>query len=434
MKDIYINNINDLSLFFSRFKDSYLFRGQIRNYPTLSTSRYRSGCCSIETIKWSSLALDIIRCFVHRQETIDINRENVYNYGEAILQHYGYTSYFLDTTTKPEVACWFASHKAKVKESFVIVEDCNEQGVMTKRRKIKYCLSHEKEGHIYMIDKGKIDKESVFDLVDFIGNDSTCRFVTQGAVMIVNILTLPKDVIEAHVIVPTTILNAYSEQCNIKSTEQLFPNYHDDLIYRLLKSVHWLNVNNTGVYRQALEIPEYEDCGKIQADQIAYYTHFNLCKKYPELAQKINYTIQVDSFFFYIEVPNDNNSFSCVLELIKKHKSILFEANDLIDYPEFPIYIKGILISIHQNYLYLEPIDLSYKGQIVTRVQITKPWIYAIIGTELKLIQHPDSCPCNNAFRHQRDFFTLSAIEDSLKQNLNLFFAALEGEEVFLKA
>lgn len=137
-----------------------------------------------------------------------------------------------------------------------------------------------------MIDKGKIDKESVFDLVVFIGNDSTCRFVTQGAVMIVNILTLPKDVIEAHVIVPTTILNAYSEQCNIKSTEQLFPNYHDDLIYRLLKSVHWLNVNNTGVYRQALEIPEYEDCGKIQADQIAYYTHFNLCKKYPELAQK----------------------------------------------------------------------------------------------------------------------------------------------------
>ena len=188
-----------------------------------------------------------------------------------------------------------------------------------------------------MIDKEKIDKESVFDLVDFIGNDSTCRFVTQGAVMIVNILTLPKDVIEAHVIVPTTILNAYSEQCNIKSTEQLFPNFHDDLIYRLLKSVHWVNVNNTGVYRQALEIPEYEDCGKIQADQIVYYTHFNLCKKYPELAKKINYTIQVDSFFFYIEVPNDNNSFSCVLELIKKHKSILLEANDLIDYPEFPI-------------------------------------------------------------------------------------------------
>ena len=121
--------------------------------------------------------------------------------------------------------------------------------------------------------------------------------------------------------------------------------------------------------------------------------------------------------------------------MAKKHKSILFESNDLIDYPvfSFSIFLKGIIISIHQNYLYIEPVDLSYKGQIVTKVQITKPWVYEIIGSELKLIRHPDSCPCNNAFRHQRDFYSLGAIEDFFERNLNLLFAALEGEEVFLK-
>ena len=121
-----------------------------------------------------------------------------------------------------------------------------------------------------------------------------------------------------------------------------------------------------------------------------------------------------------------------MLELAKKHKSIIFESDDLIDYPEFSVYMKGIVVSIQQNYLYIEPIELSYKGQIVTKIQITKPWVYAIIGTELKLIQHPDSCPCNNAFRHQRDFYSLGAIEDIFEHNENLYFAALEGKEVFL--
>ena len=85
MREIHINNLNELSSFFRRYKESCLFRGQTHNYPTLSTSRYRSGCSPNETIKWSSLALDIIRCFVHHQETIDMNKKDVYNYGEAIL-------------------------------------------------------------------------------------------------------------------------------------------------------------------------------------------------------------------------------------------------------------------------------------------------------------------------------------------------------------
>jgi hypothetical protein len=88
-----------------------LFRGQVQDRPLVpsmlrgdsGTSRHASGCVPWLTAQWDVCARRLISNF--RDSQPDFVET------QAVMQHYGYRSFFVDVTAIPEVALWFALHE-----------------------------------------------------------------------------------------------------------------------------------------------------------------------------------------------------------------------------------------------------------------------------------------------------------------------------------
>lgn len=113
-----------------------LYRGQVKHYldpngyPSLSTSFQRQGCIPDSMIKWTFYAKRALQNLVRGwEETGDIATN------QAILQHYGFRSFFIDATGDPRVAAWFASNKYESNYQLNLVEDCFEDPVMLRSLK-----------------------------------------------------------------------------------------------------------------------------------------------------------------------------------------------------------------------------------------------------------------------------------------------------------
>lgn len=80
------------------------FRGQTKLYPTISSSRSRSQNPqpSLIATAWSAFASNALALPVPDAFSGQV---------QAILQHYGMPTYFVDVTRDPQVAAWFATHQ-----------------------------------------------------------------------------------------------------------------------------------------------------------------------------------------------------------------------------------------------------------------------------------------------------------------------------------
>ena len=86
-----------------------VFRGQVEDRPLMPTMfRGRGdipspGCIPSLTANWNVCATRLISRFKKKEPTnVEV---------QAVMQHYGYRSFFVDVTSDPEVALWFALHK-----------------------------------------------------------------------------------------------------------------------------------------------------------------------------------------------------------------------------------------------------------------------------------------------------------------------------------
>lgn len=96
----------------SRYDHQHLvFRGQVKDRPLVpsmlrgkgNVSGRAPGCIPILTANWHVCAKRLVSRFKERRPTdIEI---------QAVMQHYGYRSFFIDVTSDPEATLWFALHK-----------------------------------------------------------------------------------------------------------------------------------------------------------------------------------------------------------------------------------------------------------------------------------------------------------------------------------
>jgi len=116
MQTIEINNRQDFEFQLNKIMSKYkhkqlLFRGQEKDYPLVPSIRRGKGdlpspgCIPWLTANWSICAERLVSRFT-KTKTTRIETE-------AVMQHYGYRSFFVDVTSDPEVALWFALHKFK---------------------------------------------------------------------------------------------------------------------------------------------------------------------------------------------------------------------------------------------------------------------------------------------------------------------------------
>ena len=152
MKKITINSVSELEENLEKYKDGFLFRGQTGHYLnnsgqiSIPTSFKRHGCIPPVMLKWTHYSKSLLRAF---------DGEDYHNLdmgiSQAILQHYGWRSFYIDLTKDSHVACWFASHKYIENKRLFMCEDFEENPVWLAHKEAEYIDSPD-NGHIYVID------------------------------------------------------------------------------------------------------------------------------------------------------------------------------------------------------------------------------------------------------------------------------------------
>lgn len=186
------DTIEELELTIRRYGPGVLYRGQAQHYPdidgqpSLSTSFQRQGCIPDLMIKWTYYANRALQHLVRGWEE---NGDAATN--QAILQHYGFRSFFLDASGNPQVGAWFASHRFESEIAANMVEDCFEDPVWLRTLNAKFVPS-ENAGHLYLISQKALRGGMCFwRWYEYSGSSSdrqnasipssgTCRIFSQG--------------------------------------------------------------------------------------------------------------------------------------------------------------------------------------------------------------------------------------------------------------
>jgi hypothetical protein len=231
MKVISIQSSSELRNYLDTLGNGYLFRGQTHDFldadgvSTLTTSSFRKGCNPPHMLRWSYYARSILRTFAKGFDDIEDLATD-----QAILQHYGWRSFFIDATCDPTVACWFASHKFTSKPTIELTEDCWEEGVFTVREAASY-QPIDGLAVVYCFSKEKLrahDLQQV-DLNEIATAAGRPRFLAQSAWMVGPLRSaIPPDCITAKILAPTSVFREHAGARNIQNEHDLFPGPDED--------------------------------------------------------------------------------------------------------------------------------------------------------------------------------------------------------------
>lgn len=226
MQTVECKNVDDLRSFFENVAPGSLYRGQTKEFrradggPDIRTSFARHGCIPDRMLKWWHYSRTILAHHVKAfDEFTDLATD------QAILQHYGWRSFFLDVTTNPAVASWFAGNKYGSKRSCELLEDCFEDPVFNLREHAKYTPAEE-IGCVYVLNRKALRARDIqtVDLVEITTVAGRPRFLAQSAFMVGKLDgQLPDDCIHARVLAPSSTFRDYAAQYPDITEERLFP-------------------------------------------------------------------------------------------------------------------------------------------------------------------------------------------------------------------
>lgn len=263
MEKKYCATLEEFKTTVAGYGPGVLYRGQTQHYPdanglpSLSTSFQRQGCVPELMIKWTYYAKRALQHLVRGWKDTSDTATN-----QAILQHYGFRSFFLDASGDPQVAAWFASKRFESNIAITLVEDCFEDPVWLRTLNARFAPT-EGMGHLYLISQKALRLSGIqaVHLSEIATNEGTPRYVRQDAYMVGPLIQngLSGDCILCHITAPAKVLNDFAGEYN---AGWLFPEPSDDPVYRELLAMPWekmRHVPNEGLeaFRRSLELPEY---------------------------------------------------------------------------------------------------------------------------------------------------------------------------------
>lgn len=198
---------------------------------------------------------------------------------QAILQHYGWRSFFLGATGDSRVAAWFASHKCQSKLRLEIVEDCFEEPVVL-RMKCACFTECAEVGNIYVISRKSLSAAGInaVHLSEIATRQGCPRYVRQDAYMVGQLRGgyLSQEMVVARITAPAAVLHGYAEDM---TTDWLFPSPDSDPIFQELLAMQWEKIapfiGQMDAFSRSLPIPEYQkNIRKIMPANIAFHRPF----------------------------------------------------------------------------------------------------------------------------------------------------------------
>lgn len=441
MTTLEINDLPTLRARFAAQSEDSLFRGQVQHFedpvgaPSITTSFDRHGCVPPKMLKWTHYAKELFRVLSGPGHEIPKH------YPDAILQHYGWRSFYVDVTKSPAVAAWFASH-IYTKGNLVVemTEDADEAFVLLAHNAPKY-VSAEKPGHIYIVSKSKAQTgDAVFvDLTEIECEDTKPRFHSQqgGLIGPLSKRLAPEAVLE-HWIVPAAVLRDFAAEAGLRQTEDLFPPREQDIFLKLLLAVPWEHVGTDAkfpAFRRGLDIPEYDyrttrryssDTAFSRRKWLSRQDHLG---RYSLLGSALRLGVGEESFYYHVDSPPEK--LPRLAKLLGESQVVVIETDGIVRAPEGARgdeYTKGIVLhSAEGGLVHVSELAAKHPGTKLTGARALAPWTYRLDSDGTFVRQpHEHDCPCNNPGRHEQLFRYAQVIECLLGEGAFRGVSALE--------
>ena len=248
-----IESMEDFKKITEQYKsEQFCFRGQNHHYKfedglcSFITSFQREACNPFYMFKWTHYSKEILRTFYRNVWENGMSKKEQMTYSQAVLQHYGWRSFFIDITSDINVASWFASNKYEEKTNFAIVEDSFEEPLFEIQKSVTYEQKGDGYGYIYVFDKKKLTGNEAYFFIDLqennVFNEQTRPFRQKGYLfggknissrhLSENLKECLREVLEVN----NEILKLWCEKEKM-SQKYLFPSFEEDYIYNSFVSL-----------------------------------------------------------------------------------------------------------------------------------------------------------------------------------------------------
>ncbi|MBD9437341.1 hypothetical protein IB223_14655 [Pseudoxanthomonas sp. PXM03] len=424
MKIIHCDTAEQLKLAIASFGSDALFRGQVAHYQradgslSLPTSFQRHGCIPPLMLKWTHYAKKALERHVDGWSDAGDPATD-----QAILQHYGWRSFFVDATGDSRVAAWFASQEFVSHRSAEMVEDCFENPVYLRCDQASYKESSD-SGHIYVISRRKLRAAGLeaIHLSEIATRDGAPRYVRQDAYMIGSLYDgyLDPSLVVAHISAPADVLRAHAGSMN---TAWLFPEPEDDPIFSELLAMPWEKIGTMGggidAFARSLPIPEYQPhLRKIMPPESAFHRPFWISDLSPPPGQqgqpRRQVHIRCGSAAYHGSAPVPN-LLRQIMRLLEESDEVIIETDALVYHGMGTTYGKGIaVIKTSDDLLEVFEFGVDHPGLRLERAARFPGLFYSVDvnGVWHRKI-HAEDCSCGDP--HEGNLRILGIVNELLE-------------------
>lgn len=428
MQTVEISSTRELRAFFAGLDADWLFRGQLHHYENAGASNIvssfsRLGCSPPEMLKWHHYSSNILRGMLGSAAS-DLAL------CQALLQHYGWRSFYIDVSTDPAVAAWFGAYQYHEETIIDSCEDCNEMPVWLRRKFASYEEAEEGSGHLYAISRSRLPEGvEAIDLAQIGTWGTRSRYSVQSAWLIgpLSRAPLPPETIGYHLIADRDILREYATQEGFQTTESMFPPPEEDAALATLLRLPWKIIPTDGpefipAFRRTIEFPEYHrSYRRILSPSLALYkgTSVATLPRAPEGPDDIH-VVAIPELAMFGHPPQASlDRFPHIQRLLPRHAVVVFEIDNLILRGELEgqaLYCKGMSLAVHdQGLIEVSEQWVEHPGMTLTCGGACRGWFYEISEDGIwARHHHQDECLCGNEEIHIELFQRLHGIEEYL--------------------
>ncbi len=343
---------------------------------------------------------------------------------QAILQHYGWRSFFLDATSDPIVACWFAGHQYSSQRRCDLIEDCFEYPVFVLREQAQYTAAEEK-GCVYVLSRKALrahDLQAV-DLVEITTAGGRPRYLAQSAFMVGQLTNqLPDDCVLARVLAPSHVFRELAARTPEMTAERLFPDPENDPVLATLLSVPWVkrdDVAGVGIdfFERGLQLPEYKAPAiRRTLPSSAYFRRFWLADGQIETTHLSGTTFYLTSESLYHGTAPVSRQFPFTTELLGRQTAAAVEINGLVRHPydiRSQQYGKGIYLEKGEDGLILvTELAVDHPGGRPSGFGITRGrYFRPEADGRWTPVDHTEQCDCGHNELHDHHLVVAAHFE-----------------------
>lgn len=416
----------------SRMPPGSLFRGQTQEYyrrdggPDIRTSFDRNGCIPHYMLKWLFYSKTMLQSFVRSFEgSEDLATD------QAILQHYGWRSFFLDTTSRAEVACWFAAYDYTKEDQVELAEDCWEDPVFIRRTRAQYIAANS-NAVVYVFNRKEMRRQQIgiVDLVEITTEQGRQRCMAQSAFMVGQVSgQFPDSCLLAKIEAPATVFAEYAGSFPDMCEASLFPSSaNDPFLATLLRlPLEKMSLPDSKVsidaFERGLPIPEYSlESKKIWHPANAFFRRFwlsDLAKSGTRFGETIFFLTSQSLFH---GGSNGMMPFPKLTALLKSKNSIAVEIDGLVMSPlatESVMYGKGIYLEqLESGDILLCELSVEHPGGRTKEFGICRGYYYRPDESFIwHRVSNSEECDCGYEPIHMHHLIVAEHFENLLSQD-----------------